>query len=90
MTTELRKTIEPSDIIAIEVECANCHSRTVRRVDNWQQSIRMCSNCQSMWQGASTPLGLLEEVTHKLLQLSAFTPDKVPFTIRLELKPEEK
>ena len=90
MTTELRRTVEPTDIVAVEVECSTCHARSIRRIDHWSSSVRMCVNCKALWPGGSAALSLLEDLANVLSQLSSFSPENVPFTIRLELRPEEE
>lgn len=90
MTTELRRTIEPSDVLAIEVECGQCHSRSVRRLDNWQSDIKMCPNCNTSWHGNSAALGMLQDIANRFWQLSNLMNKDLPFTVRFELRKEDQ
>jgi DNA-directed RNA polymerase subunit RPC12/RpoP len=50
MTSETRTTIEPEDIRAVELECANCGGRIISAVDKWYiQSPIACPNCNVSW-----------------------------------------
>lgn len=79
MTTEIKRMVEPGDLLAIEVECSQRHAKTSRMLNNWQQSIRMCTNCHSTWQDSSAALGILEEIANRLLQLSTFSEKEPAF-----------
>jgi hypothetical protein len=49
MTVETRTTIKPSDITAIDFECAGCHHRIVRNLKDWRNDPARCDNCGDTW-----------------------------------------
>jgi len=91
MTSQTRTTIEPSDIIAIELECDLCKSRSIKPVKVWQNEDGICRNCGNGWAVTRAP------EFQKLVQFVAAINDviglnemkDIPFTIRLELLPED-
>ena len=86
MTTEVRTTIEPKDIVALEIECSKCHQRIVRRLDKWLQNFTSCANCGTIWFPNKAALDALNELVAHIHGFSNGVLDQVPFTIRLELK----
>ena len=48
MTVETRTTIELGDINAVEFECKNCRTKTVRQLDKLQVPTS-CDNCGDRW-----------------------------------------
>ena len=49
ITVETRSTIGLQDITAIEYECTNCHSKTLRLLDDKHNIPMRCGNCPSLW-----------------------------------------
>jgi uncharacterized Zn finger protein len=88
MTTELRTTIEVSDILAIELMCRKCGGKQSVPLTHWLVSSVRCGNCGAVW-----PIQSVDE--HKrLMQLASSlaesskinnAPD-LPFEVRLELR----
>lgn len=83
MTSEIRTTIEPKDIVAIEMECTDCKTRTTTRMDDWRNGPTGCPNCGAMWINVSN---VLKEIT-KVAQMMQFiaTKEGLPFSVRFEL-----
>jgi hypothetical protein len=92
MTTEVRTTIEISDIIAIELRCRGCNGKQTIRLDKWLVSALRCANCGTSWpiQSVNEHQTLLA-LANTLSQAAKIekTPD-VPFDVRLELKATAK
>lgn len=89
MVSELRTTIEPGDITAIEIECAKCHARHVRRVNAWHGTLLACANCNHPWMvPGSTDGKKLELLIGSLAALREFaeSDQPQPYTIRLEIR----
>lgn len=89
MVSELRTTIEAKDIVAVEIECAKCHARHVRRIDAWHGNLFGCANCNQTWiLPGSTDGKKLELLVNSLASLRELTESEPPqpFTIRLEIK----
>jgi hypothetical protein len=63
MTTETRTTIEPKDILGIEIECARCKCRCIRAMNNLLEIPSVCPNCDQ-------PLGHLREEFGRLQKLA--------------------
>jgi ribosomal protein L37AE/L43A len=88
MTTETRTTIQPEDIRAIEIECAKCHSKVVRRLDNWGKEIVACQSCGEVWiayQDLLDRLPLLATQIRKFYDLET-GERKAPFSVRFEIR----
>jgi hypothetical protein len=49
MTVETRRTIELTDIDAIEYECRKCGATTVRLLDESHRIPVACGNCATVW-----------------------------------------
>jgi hypothetical protein len=84
MTSELRTTIEPGDVLAIELECKSCHSRSIRLIGRHLDSMERCATCGAAW-----PATLGSELNQfkTLASMLAATADlqrhkDMPFTIR--------
>jgi hypothetical protein len=91
LTTETRTTIECSDIVAVEFECANCGTRTVRKLttDNYVPETcksGLCVNTTTFFAESSIEYA---ELLHALNLIGKYSvaPKKRPFVLRFELKP---
>ena len=49
MTIETRSTIGLDDIVALEYECKNCKSKSVRLLDERHKIPAGCANCGHQW-----------------------------------------
>ena len=88
MTTEVRTTIQPEDIQAIEVECSKCHSKVVRRLDQWGKEFFSCQSCGTEWIAYQD---LLKHLTELAAQIRGFYDletgeRKAPFSVRFEIR----
>jgi ribosomal protein L37AE/L43A len=88
MTTETRTTIQPEDILAIEVECSKCHSKVVRRLDQWGKKLFACSSCDADWMAYQD---LLNRLAGLATQVRGFYDletgeRKAPFSVRFEIR----
>ena len=91
MTQQIRTTIEPKDVKAVEIECNHCHFRIVRPIDNWLRDTSMCPNGQEQWgSNHSHVLGAVKELAEYLQMVSVRTKEGLPFTIRLEVEGLDK
>jgi Zn-finger nucleic acid-binding protein len=85
MTICNRITIEPSDITRVELECAACHTRTVRILDDKLEIPSICGNCRSVWlTDGSRDMASLKDLLSLLRHYA--TNQKLPFTVRLEIR----
>jgi DNA-directed RNA polymerase subunit RPC12/RpoP len=57
MTAKLRTLIELRDIIGIEYECANCHTRYGVLIDSFARRTTQCPNCRLEWMEGGEPIG---------------------------------
>jgi hypothetical protein len=87
MTSEMRTTIEPGDIAAVELECKSCLSRTIRPIGLALQGAEKCPNCSAVWPvQLANELNQIEILGSMLSAVSKFKTNKaIPFTIRFEL-----
>jgi hypothetical protein len=86
MTIETRSFIELKDIIAFEMECSKCHTRTIRKLTAQFDVPIKCGNCSGGWMmhGSAEINGLHEFLT--LLQSYIKTPPNQNFVLRLEVQ----
>jgi predicted RNA-binding Zn-ribbon protein involved in translation (DUF1610 family) len=49
MTVETSTSIEPKDITAVEFECRNCGTKTIRKIDAKFKTPIICGNCSDVW-----------------------------------------
>jgi len=85
MTTELRTTIAPSDLIAVEIECAKCHQRVSRPADQWIQDILNCPNCGANWLAHRAEVERIRDAVAQIWVLSHLEAN-LPFSVRFEVK----
>jgi hypothetical protein len=85
MTTEVRTTIEPKDIMAVEIECAQCGFRTVRTITSWLGDSMRCGNCEKSWDEHKSMLKNIRDAVSLLRIVSLETKETMPFRVRLEI-----
>jgi hypothetical protein len=87
MTSEMRTTIEPGDIRAIEMECLGCGFRAIRTLLKQFDGFDVCPNCKTSWPVRnSIAFSAFAEYVETLRKLSDLKKDKdFPFVIRFEL-----
>ena len=88
MTKEIRTTVEPKDIVAVELECSKCHFKTVRRISHWMRDSSVCSNCQESWGADGVTIEQVRQLATVLRMLSEDKAGGRAFTVRLELQSE--
>ena len=49
MTSETKTTIEPGDVLAVEIECSACGARLSRTVKEYRGELSACQNCGAQW-----------------------------------------
>ena len=49
MTREIRSVIDLEDIIAVELECKNCHSIFTVPISQYKDNVSKCPQCQHSW-----------------------------------------
>ena len=88
MTTEMRTTIQPEDIQAIEIECSKCHSKIVRRLDQWGKEIVACQSCGDIWMAYQDLLKRLPALATQIRGFSNLETGErnAPFSIRFEIR----
>lgn len=90
MTIETRTTIEPKDIVAIEFECAACHTKNVHKIDKFSHPAFICYTCHPskilVTERSSEHNALVGLVT-VLRQLAAL--EEPPFIVRLEIQTDK-
>ena len=85
MTTETRTTIELQDIIAIELECKLCGTKSTRKLDKNLVVPVICDNCRDQWMiGNSDELHAL---TSFFQELCRYTGNKFKYKLRLQITP---
>jgi hypothetical protein len=87
MTTQVKKTIEATDIVAVEVECSGCHFRATWPLEAWNSSFKKCSNCGLQWPIAHHQAhDALTELVRNLCDVVRVKNEAdIPFSIRFEL-----
>lgn len=95
MTSETRITIDPGDILAIEIECVACGSRIIRPVSDYRSKIYGCNNCNASWEHLRTEFLQLSNLINQLRFFAEKQTEKdgLPFRLRFEIaeqKPKVK
>jgi DNA-directed RNA polymerase subunit RPC12/RpoP len=85
--------IEPHDIVALEYECRNCHSRYAIRLDSQSKAQVNCPGCGAQWVrtehlGGPDPKDIaIPEFILALNKLKAAAKESI---LRLEITPPEE
>jgi hypothetical protein len=87
MTSQIKRTIEATDIIAVEVECNGCHFRATWPLSAWNSTFAKCSNCGEQWPvGQAQAHTALTELVRNLNEVAkAKNESDIPFAVRFEL-----
>ena len=92
MTNETRTTIEPNDIVAIELQCTQCQCRFSCMFDQWRMEPTGCRNCGNNW-GAfrDNEIRQMEHLFALLRTMSNLqTKGILPFRLRFEIAQPRK
>ena len=91
MTTEIRTTIQLSDVRAIEFECQACHCRIVRPVGGMQPLLFACPECGTTWAHYRGSMDMLTKMASQIAKLAEIdkTSD-APFLVRFEIAGKEQ
>ncbi len=86
MTSEVRTTIEASDVIAIEIQCKECGTRSSYPLKNWRIAPNGCGNCGAHWGHLDSEF---QQLSHLIAMLKVFGSDRpknpLPFALRFEV-----
>jgi hypothetical protein len=91
MTSQTKKYIEVSDIIAFRFECSECHAYATIPCDDFRRMPRSCVNCGAEWEAPHS--GAVEEAFQQLGQAmrdAQRNADSRKITFSMELKEEPK
>jgi hypothetical protein len=89
MTTELKTTIGPEDVLAIDLECMKCHTRLSRSLTDFKADPQACPNCRTTW--SAQDLGELRDIAYKLNSFAEVAKrNLMPFRVRFELVGESR
>jgi hypothetical protein len=85
MTLEEQVVIELDDIVGIQVECPECHTRITSAPSNWKPREMDCPNCpKTLWPSGHGDIDRLKRMAEALRLLTAHGP-----SVRLVLKATE-
>jgi hypothetical protein len=87
MTSQVKKTIDATDICAVEVECTGCGFRATWPLAAWDGAFASCSNCKRQWPvGQHRAHEALTNLIRSLRELASVNHEsEIPFCIRFEL-----
>lgn len=87
MTSETKTTIEPADILAVELECSVCGTRLSRPVNEYRGEPSGCQNCGAHWGHLTTEFKYLANLVMilRLLSERMAQKDGFPFKVRFEI-----
>ncbi|SPE40203.1 hypothetical protein SBA7_1310007 [Candidatus Sulfotelmatobacter sp. SbA7] len=88
MTSEIRTTIQLSDLKAIEFECRECHCRTVRPMGGIQSLLLCCPECGATWANFRGTLEFLSKTVSQIPKAAAIDSPESPFVVRFEIAME--
>ena len=83
MTFEIRTSIEPRDITAVEFECKVCGTRTIRKINEKFSTPMMCGNCSAVWFIAGGPEA--DQVAQFLRILEHHSKHDFPYVLRFHV-----
>lgn len=83
MTVETRTTIEPQDILKIEIECVQCKGRYVLPLNNFAKVPLTCPSCPASWREFQEKFEKLLYYTDLFKAFSLQT--EKPVSIRFEI-----
>jgi uncharacterized Zn finger protein len=91
MTSKTRTTIEPRDILAVELECKECGSRSIRPIKLALTGAEKCPNCSTVWPvQLATELNQLATLVSMASAVAGWQNRKdVPFSVRFEIAEQE-
>lgn len=95
MTTQTKKFIEPSDILGLRLECADCHATLLLPISNDVKikQLYVCPHCQRPWvrlPGATAEIAIAECMAHiRTLSGMLSGGQYNGFTLSLEIKQDE-
>ncbi len=92
MTSEVRTTIQLSDLKAVEFECTQCHARIVRPIGVWSSPLLCCPECGMTWEHYRATMDFLAKTSSQIAKTAAIDDPKSdsPFIVRFELKTDKK
>ena len=92
MTSEVKTTIEPGDILTIEIECTVCGSCATRMVSDYRGKIFGCNNCNAIWEHLSTEFNQLSQLVNliRFFAVKQTAKDGLPFRLRFEIAEQKR
>ena len=92
MTSEIRTTIQLSDLKSVEFECTQCHARIVRPVGAWHTPLLCCPECGVAWNHYRGTMDFLANMSSQVAKISSIdTPaNESPFIVRFEINTDKK
>jgi len=86
VTSEIRTTIEATDIKAVEMECAKCGFRTVWPLDQWDGRYAKCARCGESWPiSQNAAYEAMDRAVRNMSTFAKADSAAIPFKIRFEL-----
>ena len=86
MTNETKTTIEPGDVVAVDIECLACATRLSRPLKEYRGELFGCQNCGAHWSHLSEDFKRLGAFVQYLRWLNDRTKTaELPFKVRLEI-----
>ncbi len=83
MTAETRVSLEPKDILRIEIECQSCKYRCSRAIDNFYGTTIACPNCNASWLPLREEFDRLAKLAHSINLLA--TRQDTSIAVRFEI-----
>ncbi len=92
MTKELKTTIEPSDILAVEITCTHCGTVISQQIGVWQNNMAQCPSCNTTWMPHRQFLIYIGDIVTRLRHLTSL-PKENPgpsISIRFAIRSEDE
>ncbi len=91
MTIETRTTIEPNDVVAVEVLCKGCGCSTSTPLGRWRIEPSGCGNCGAKWGFVESDFRQLSQLISLLRSFgSTQAAETLPFKLRFEIAQPRK
>jgi len=88
MTVETKTSIEPGDVLTVQIECSGCGSRAIRSVNDYRNDPAGCSNCGARWGHLSNEFRQLAQLLNHLRFFAA--AKDLPFKLRFEIAEQKR
>lgn len=94
MTREVKTTIAPSDLVAIEFTCSSCHSQFTVSIGEFDRPMGQCPFCRQKWipaHGGEVDIAITNLICYikEYCKLAKTADIQMGVSVRFQLAPEK-